>query len=249
LVVSSLLGYDWEVDPAAAPSGDAARIRGGSPMFHVSLSLRSGLVLATLILAPAYLLAPAAPAGNDDTTLVLHVHDHNAWNCFIGIDCVQNMPVVNAQGMMSPEVFLFVRNYDEVAGVQCAFTVPTSWTFLFGLWDCQTNQINGTTPEPPFGAVSGTIATAFDALTSGELEPIGRMNFQSGPVPEGCMTIVDSAYPNGTHVVTWLGDPTPVPPENRAIVCVGEGGRDACEPAAVPVPGTTWGRIKQQLCR
>ena len=49
-----------------------------------------------------------------------------------------------------PEIY-----YDNLNGIQTAFEWG-GWLLLAGHWDCQTNQVSGSTPTHPGGPVSGT---------------------------------------------------------------------------------------------
>ena len=78
---------------------------------------------------------------------------------------------------------------------------------------------------------------------------IGRLYFAAAP--DGCVGIVESDYPFGTHTVSSSsGSEMPIIPENRGRVCVGPGGYNACTPyAPVPVESATWGNIEAQYGR
>jgi hypothetical protein len=192
----------------------------------------------TLFVSPAF-------AVNENTTVVLHARDGFA-PCNGpqqgGLDCRTVLPVVNIEGMSEPWVFMYLRNYDATCGVQCAYTWPPSWTFLFGVWNCQGHQLVAVQPAAP-GALTGTIATVFDQITGGGLAPVGRLVFADAT--SGCLDIIESGYPFGNHTVQCTGEPTPLSPDNVGRVCVGPGGYGACEPALpTPVEPATWGSIK-----
>jgi hypothetical protein len=188
------------------------------------------------------LLVVGSAAANEDTKLVLHAVDTAFAPCNAhGVDCGENGPTIDVTGMDTPAVYLLVYDYTEIVGVQCAFDWDPSWVFTFGLWDCQSNQVNGFTPSAP-GETNGTITTAFDALTGGAVEPVGRMNFAGAT--SGCLTIIDSSFPFGTHVVDATGQDTPIPEGLRGAIYVGPGGHDGCTP--LPVEPGSWGQIKRQ---
>ncbi len=138
-------------------------------------------------------------------------------------------------------IYLLTRNYDELAGVQTAFEWG-DWTWGFGLWDCQANQLNAVTPGPPGGETAGSITTAFDCLTGGATTVIGRMHLTAGT---GCIVQVPSSFPFANHTINCSAEPTAVPELGQGTVCVGSAGVDACAPV-VPVETTTWGSIKAQ---
>jgi hypothetical protein len=95
----------------------------------------------------------------------------------------------------------------------------------------------------PLGATSGTITTAFDPITSSELEVMGRMNFVAPSA--GCLSIIESSFPGATHVINVALEATPIIEENRGQICVGLGGINACDPV-IPVESSSWGAIKSQ---
>jgi len=201
--------------------------------------------VAALVMLSMLVLAASATA-NIDTRLVLHAVDTAFAPCNAhGVDCETSYSTIDATGMSTPAVYLLLWNYTEVVGVQCAFEWDASWTFTFGLWDCQSNQVNGYTPSAPGGPTNGTITTAFDMLSGGAVQPIGRMNFASAG--SGCLTIVESTFPFGTHVIDALGQDTHIPETHRGAICVGAGGVDAC--LLPPVEPRTWGHIKRQYDR
>ncbi len=71
------------------------------------------------------------------------------------VDCRNVYPTVDVNP--GPTViFLFVMNHGGVAGVQTAFEPAPSWTFAFGLWDCQLGPLSIVVPAPPFGPGPGT---------------------------------------------------------------------------------------------
>jgi hypothetical protein len=196
------------------------------------------------ILTAFFLTASRAQAVNESTTLILHASADLA-PCEApqqgGLNCIDQLPVVDVTGMALPEIFLYVRNYESLAGVQCAFEWPPTWTCLSNSWDCQSNQLAVVQPCGE-GPGAGNLATVFDPILVGAMTPIGMLIF--GPTATGCLDIVESIYPFGTIVLSANLDKTPVPPSNRGRVCAGPGGYAACNPAATPVRDETWGRIK-----
>lgn len=136
-------------------------------------------------------------------------------------------------------LYVLARNCDEISGLQAAFDWG-DWEFLYGRWDCRSNQVTGTVPASPGGPRYGTIATAFDCIEGGRTAVIGIIHFVTGA---GCVDLIESDDPLGTHVVS--GDActsTPVWGESWGRVCVGSGGLDGCEPPlpllpAVPLAG------------
>lgn len=195
----------------------------------------------------ALLLATTAVAGlNPFATLPLHGKTSSFEQCngYLPVDCsLSNPPQVNMPAPGPVAIFLFVNNYTRVAGVQTAFQKDPSWTFTFGLWDCQPNQLSAVTPGGAFGPTAGTISTAFDCLNGPALGVIGRMHFVA---TTGCITQVQSTYPDGNHVVDCSQGKDLIDLAQRlGSVCVGQGGHNAC-PAVTPVEPATWGSIKAQ---
>jgi hypothetical protein len=189
-----------------------------------------------------------ALAINESTTIVLHARDGFA-ACDEpqqnGLDCINGHPTLDLTGMTAPWVFVMLRNYDVLAGLQCAFDWPLTWTYLGGTWDCQPGSLTAEQPKAP-GPVAGTLALVFNCVQGGSLITIGRMIF-ANTASQGCLSIIESDGPFGTHVANCdASDGPPIPPENRGRVCTGPGGYDACWPASTPVESATWGAIKSQ---
>ncbi len=212
----------------------------------MSLLLPRLAVLA--ILFAACVGTPAFAGMNPTVTLPLHAKASSFEPCngYLPVDCRTNYPVVNINPGPAA-IFLFVMNYNLVAGVQTAFLPDPSWTFTFGLWDCQPGQLNAVTPGPPFGPTAGTITTAFNCLTGPTLGVIGRMFFIAGSV--GCLSQVQSSYPFGVHVLDCQQGIDLIP-DNAAYrlgrICVGQGGYHTCDPHPA-VESATWGGIKTQF--
>jgi hypothetical protein len=196
-------------------------------------------LIAMLCAGPAYSI-------NESTTIVLHAND-GPTTCEgpqqAGLDCETVMATVDATGMDLAMVMIYYRHYDDAVCLQCAFDWPASWTYAGTSWGCQTFQITVPQPSAP-GPVAGSVTTCFNVITGGMLAPIGAMIYASPG--DGCLDIIESGYPFGTHVTDSGGGMTPIAPENRGRVCVGPGGYDACEPAATPVEPTTWSNVKLQ---
>jgi len=184
---------------------------------------------------------------NPNFTLPLHakVSSFEPCNGYLPVDCLSVHPTVQVEGGQPVAIFLLVANYTQLAGVQTAFEVDPSWTFTFGLWDCQCSTCESD-PYPPFGPLYGTITVAFNCVTNGELLSIGRLHFASGT---GCVGQVESSYPSGTcaldcqQQLDQIHLDEPGQAARLGKVCVGPGGNDACT-AATPVAATTWGAIK-----
>jgi hypothetical protein len=191
-------------------------------------------------------VSSATVAGpNPGTTLILHAVETAYGPCEIGDPCDPGPPTIDITSPGEPQaIYLLLRNYDNVTTVQCAFDWPQDWTFFFGLWDCLPGQLSCTCPTGP-GPTQGTLATPFSCITGGSTAVLGRMHFSA--TPHGCIEVIESSYPFGTHVVScggWQVDI--IQPAHRGRVCVGPGGINTCEPTATPVEPISWGRIKRQ---
>jgi len=202
--------------------------------------------IASVFIAILALVASStAFAGNNpQVTIPLHAKASSFEACtgLAPVDCLTNRPTVDVSAG-NVAVFLTLMNYVGVAGVQTAFDNPNNWTFTFGLWDCQTGQLNAVTPAAPFGATAGSITTAFNCVSSGALIPVGRMFFIA---TTGCLSQVQSSYPFGIHVLDCEGGIDQISDNEQGRlgkICVGSGGVDACDPIS-PVNPTTWGQIK-----
>jgi hypothetical protein len=194
----------------------------------------------------ALLLAGSALAGqNPQVTLPLHWKASSFEPCtgIAPVDCATNRPVVNAVAGQAACVFLLANNHTAIAGVQTAFDFG-GWVLTFGLWDCQTGQITGTSPMNPGGATAGTIATAFNCVTGGGLVVIGRLFFT--PPTSGCVSQIQSSFPFATNALDCEQSVDQITEDARlGKICVGTGGFDACDPVS-PVEPATWGGIKAQ---
>lgn len=225
-------------------------------------SRRQPLSLLLLVLLPLLALPPpvtraavgrqaSAVLPNTGTTLVLHAIRRDPANrCFTpqdrGFDCGPGgRPRVSVGALEVFDVYVYLRHYDALNGLQCAFSWPGDWRYLG--WGpapaggCQSQQLTAVTPQEPGGPTAGTLATVFDCVTGGWLTPIGSLTLVTGLA--GCLSITDSSYPSGTHVIDCHGAPAPLAPAGWGRVCVGGGGIDACD-ALEPVAASSWGRIK-----
>jgi len=204
----------------------------------------SGRVLTLALLlgsSPSFAL-------NESTTIVLHARDGFA-ACDepqqSGLDCVNGHPVLDIGSMQMPWIYVMLHNYDNLNVVQMAFDWPIAWTYLGGTWDCRPGALVVIQPTAP-GPLTGTALLAFNCIQGGSLATVGRMIF-APPVGGGCLSIIQSAYQDGTCVVDCSSvQITTIAQGNLGRVCAGPGGHDACWPAATAVESTTWGGIKNQ---
>jgi hypothetical protein len=200
-------------------------------------------LIPILTLVGLLCLGSNALAVNDATSLVLHAVETS-----FGLCTVAPCPDAAVDIGVGPTYafYLLINNHENVAGVQTAFDWPTAWPVLFGLWDCQGNQVNGTTPTAP-GPQTGTIASAFDCVTGPEQAVIGRIHVSA--TTEGCFSQVMSSFPFGNHVVSCQNEVHEIPMDCWGSVCAGTGGGiNACAPCqgSTPVEPSTWGSIKAQ---
>ena len=201
----------------------------------------------------ALCLSTMAFAGaNPQVTLPLHAKASSFEPCagYLPVDCTgpiggPTRPTVNLPAGSPAAVFLFANNYNNIAGVQTAFDFG-GLTLTFGLWDCQGGQLSAVTPAMPGGPTAGSITTAFNCVNSGALLIVGRMHFAPG---SGCVSQVQSSFPNGIHVLDCSQGFDQIPDSQQARlgkICVAiQGGVDACAPI-LAVESSTWGAIKGQ---
>jgi hypothetical protein len=159
------------------------------------------------------------------------------------VDCEGLRPLTEAAPGAPACIWQLVYNHNSVAGIQTAYSWG-AWVLTFGLWDCQPMQLSAVTPANPGGATAGTITTAWTCVNSPALLVAGRMFFQN--VNTGCITQVQSTFPDGINVLDCSGDIDLVTEQARlGSVCVGSAGTDACDPVSAVEPAT-WGSIKGQ---
>jgi PKD repeat protein len=233
----TIVGYEWEFgDGGTAVGPMPSHTYSSSWIYEVTLCVtdNEGNQSCCDTQANVY-----SAGGNDFTSLPLHAVVTSFGICQIPDPCPN--PTLEVQVDDFIAVYLLIRNYEAVAGVQTAFEWGDN-VYLFGLWDCQTNQVNGVTPQPPGGQTAGTITSAFDCVSGGASAIIGRMHLVA---QGGCIWQVQSSFPFGTHVVDCTGGVSPVWADCMGSICVGAPGINACDDcAAAPLEPTTWGQIK-----
>jgi hypothetical protein len=217
------------------------------------MDTKSFFVLGLLISALLLIGPQAAVSGpNPNFTLPLHAAEGTGNPCsgYLPVDCLGHRPAVNVAADSPVTVYLLLMNYDNVHALETAFAWDAGWVFMGGAWDCQVNQIFAVQPHDPGGPTAGTIATAFNCINGPALAVIGRMFFLSGA--NGCLRQVESTYPDGTAVLDctnaqldYIDANTPEGQQRLGRICVGTGGRDACDPTqTTATEPATWGTIK-----
>jgi hypothetical protein len=186
--------------------------------------------------------------GNECTTVVLHAVSGTTVTCQPSLDCVLALPVTQINNPVGPyTVYVGLKNFTLVEGVQVAFSWPSSWSFGFGLWECQPGQLVHHAPLAS-GPSTGTLSTTFDPISAGTLPIVGLMVFNSLG-PSGCLSIIESSFPNGNVVYGTNSELTPLLDQNEGRVCSNAGGWDTCNcrPGVTSIPDdgpATWGKIK-----
>jgi hypothetical protein len=162
--------------------------------------------------------------------IVLHAQPYDPANTCttpqdsLGLDCEGIRPTVSVQTNTEIDVYVYLQNYDAVAGVQMAIEWDASWSFLYWVGGCQSNEVLGTNAPQ----VSGdSYIGAFDAITGGDLAPIGRLRLTSGDSGTE-LTIAQTWAPGGTGLVDNVGAFSSIPSKNWGVVAVGSPGVDSC---------------------
>ncbi len=195
----------------------------------MKLSIPTPVFGVLLLAALALLHSTNALAGaNGDTRIPLHAVVQSLPPpppvCEVPDPCPDPLVEVDAGSMV--RAYLLLRNYDSAVSVQTAFDWG-DWTFHFGNWSCQSNQISATVPDGKGGPVDGTIATAFDCIIGGSTAVIGWMQFTSGT---SCLTQVESAFSLGNTVLSCDYDNTSIIESNWGSICSsGRPGVNACD--------------------
>jgi hypothetical protein len=185
----------------------------------------------------------SAQLPNNCATVVLHAISGIDTDCQTTLDCSAVPPTVRVDspaGLYT--VVVYLKNFDDLNGVQVAFDWPATWSFGFGLWTCQVQQLSAVQPTAP-GPLTGSITTAFNAISGGALAPVGVMVFNSFGA-SGCLSIIESGYPFGNHVAAPGEIVTPLRDNNEGKICVGEDGTNTCDCIPEAVEAATWGQIK-----
>lgn len=191
--------------------------------------MRARIPLGTFLLVlflPSLLLATP----NSDARIVLHAYPFGALdNCTtpqttLGLNCDTVRPTVTVSPGQDVEVYVYLHSYDSVAGAQMAFTWHSSWTFMYWVGPCQGHELLAvSTPQTSGDSYVG----AFDPITGGQLQPIGRMRFIAGSAGTQ-FTITETWAPGGTGTIDSQMQFSTVPSEHRGVIAAGGPGVDSC---------------------
>jgi hypothetical protein len=196
-----------------------------------------------MVLAGAVVSQAAIAGPNANTTLVLHAVQTGYGTCDLADPCAgPGQPTVEITSPAETHaIYVIARNYEGIDGVQCAFDWD-DWILLFHHEQCLPQQLGSDSGPIGPGSLYGNMTTTFDCITGGASAIVSRLHM----IPnQGCLEIIESSFPFGTHVMGCDVSFEAVAPENRGKICVGPGGMNTCEPA-FPVEAATWGGIKGQ---
>jgi hypothetical protein len=172
----------------------------------------------------------AVATQNEDARIVVHAQPANAQNTcatpqqVLGLNCDSVRPTVNVGAIQVIDVYVYLHAYDSVAGAQMAFTWPASWGFQYWVGGCQAHEVLAVaTPQASGDSYIG----AFDVVTGGQLQPLGRLRFTTGT--SGTMfTVTETWAPGGTGVINGQMELSAIPSNHRGVIAVGTSGIDAC---------------------
>jgi hypothetical protein len=171
-----------------------------------------------------------AGAANADARIVLHAQPYAAGNnCLtpqqsLGLNCDSVRPTVSVSPGQAVEIYVYLHSYDSIAGAQMAFTWPASWTLVYWAGVCQGHELLAV-PVPQ--ASGDSYIGAFDPITGGSLQPLGRLRFVAGDASTQ-FTVTETWAPGGTGVINNQLAFTMIPASNRGVVAVGGPGVDSC---------------------
>jgi hypothetical protein len=191
-------------------------------------SLDSLMIGALIALALPH--ADLAEAANADARIVLHAQPYSAGNTCstpqqsLGLNCDSVRPAVTVTPGQAVEVYVYFHSYDSIAAAQMAFTWHSSWTFVYWIGACQAHELLAV-PTPQ--ASGDSYIGAFDPITGGLLQPLGRMRFVVGNAGTQ-FTITETWAPGGTGVIDYQLAFSPIPVINRGVIAVSSPGVDAC---------------------
>ena len=213
------------------------------PLTHRFAAVFAGV--SSLLVIHALVTSVAVAGPNDNFTLPLHAEIGVQACGPLAVDCRSTLATVNVPPHTGVTIYLMAANHINLAGVQTAFEWDSEWVFLGSIFDCAPAQLNAVVPAVPGGPTAGSVATAFNCVTHGDLLILGRLLMTSGSI--GCVRQVQSSYPFGIHVIDCVTnvDQILAGQEYRlGTICVSTGGHDACNIPSPAVAPTTWGQIK-----
>ncbi len=186
------------------------------------------LLVAIFVLLCLPPMAHAAP--NDDARIVLHAEPYSSSNTCstpqdAGLDCDGVRPTTSVASFADTEVYVYIQNFDSVAAVQMAFEWDPSWTFLYWIGACQSNEVLG--QSAPSSSGDSYIA-AFDAVTSGDMIPLGKLRFGTTGSSGTSLTVGETWAPGGTGILDDQANFATIPALRRGSVEVGGPGVDSC---------------------
>ena len=198
-------------------------------MFHYATVSPRLLSLGALVVL-AFSTGEAVATQNADARIVLHAQPANAQNgCVtpqqsLGLNCDSVRPTVNVSASQVIDVYVYLHSYDSVAGAQMAFTWPASWTFQYWVGGCQAHEMLAVaTPQASGDSYIG----AFDVITGGLLQPLGRLRFTTG-TSGSQFTVTETWAPGGTGIVNSQQEFAVIPSNHRGVIAVGSSGVDSC---------------------
>jgi hypothetical protein len=186
--------------------------------------------LRWVVVLVALSASQAGASQNADARIVLHAQPFNIQNTCTtpqqstGLDCDSVRPTVNVSAGQAIDVYVYLHSYDSIAGAQMAFTWPASWTFQYWVGACQAHELVAVgTPQASGDSYIG----AFDVITGGALQPLGRLRFTTGTSGTQ-FTVTETWAPGGTGVIDGQLDFSTIPSNHRGVIAVGTSGIDAC---------------------
>ena len=211
--------------------------------------MRSMIRAAALL---AVCVAAAAFASNEQTVIVVHADDD--WTvpaCEVPNPCASGgvaNTMVQTSGWTG-SIRVFMRNFDELAGVQFAISLPTEWSQpdFANVFSCTDGNFPVLTPTPPWRGLEGEALVAFDCVQGGDVLEIISLVWSTPLVAtEGTCFEIDNVSRSGTpgvFVADCMAIQTPIMFLEWGTVCAGIHGWDVCVPV-MPLEPTTWGSIK-----
>jgi hypothetical protein len=203
-------------------------------------SSTAATALSSLLLMASIgsLVPPAFAGSNERTSIILHAVRADVGQCDIPDPCAGGANVAIQQPGEPYVIYIVVRNYDNLLGVQFKVIWDLGWTYVSQA-DCLTDCPDCTrvsNQEIRYSAFFNTCQLGGASLVVGRIVAIPN---------QGCMRVVQSDDFGGTFTVTCDQTLESIPVEGWGAVCVGPGGGNTCG-GPVAVESETWGAIKAQ---